>query len=140
MSKSKTPETIPFSLRLTPDEHATLKLDAAGGSMAALARKRLFGGNVEPRKTRGKFPVKDWQALGKVLGQLGASDVSTNLRELAEAARAGCLVIDSLTEANLTRACRDIGLMRAELMKALGVRETQTTRSLNSEFEKAAKP
>jgi len=48
----------PFSLRLSFEERARLERDAAGMSLGAYIRERLFGEDAAPRKTRGKFPVK----------------------------------------------------------------------------------
>ena len=58
----------PFSLRLTFEERAKLERDAAGMALGAYIRSRLLDPEtVAPRK-RGKFPVKDHQALAQLLG------------------------------------------------------------------------
>ena len=46
-------------------------------SLGAYIRERLFGEDAAPRKTRGKFPVKDHEALGRVLAALGSSRLSS---------------------------------------------------------------
>lgn len=134
MSETK----IPFSLRLSADEHRTLKEAAGSQSMANFARARLFDGNSKPRKKRGLRPVKDREALGRVLGMLGASDASRNLRTLAEAAETGCLLVDANTLAQLSSACADISAMREDIMNALGVRTECSLRSLTAAFRQAA--
>ena len=83
----------PFSLRLTFEERAALEQAAAGMPLGAYIRSRLFDGDLPPRRTRGKFPVKDQQALGKVLGELGKSRFANNLNQLARAANTGSLPV-----------------------------------------------
>ena len=59
----------PFSLRLTPEERAQLEKAAGGLSLGAYIHSRLFSGNSKKR-TRGKHPVKDYQALAQIQGRL----------------------------------------------------------------------
>lgn len=138
MSKTKTNPKIPFSLRLTTEEHATLKQAAGDVSMANFARARLFDGKSILRKKRGLRPVKDRQALGRVLGRLGVSNVSQNLHILAEAAKTGCLVVDSKTQRELLEACAEIKAMRCELMLALGMRVESPRSVISIDFREAA--
>ena len=112
----------PFSLRLTFEERAKLEQDAAGLSLGAYVRQRLFGKDVSPRHTRGKFPVKDHEALGRVLAALGASRISSNLNQLARAAHTGSLPITPETEEDLAEACAAIVAIREDLLRALGTR------------------
>jgi len=119
-SQQKPKYPPPFSLRLTFDERARLEREAAGMSLGAYIRERLFGSNVAPRKTRGKFPVKDHEALGRVLGALGSSRLSSNLNQLAKAANTGSLPVTPDTEAELREACAAVLVMREELLMALG--------------------
>jgi hypothetical protein len=116
--RAKTP--APFSLRLTFEERAQLERDAAGMSLGAYIRGRLFGKDVMPRMTRGKTPVKDHKALGRVLGALGGSRLSQNLNQLAKAVNIGSLPVTPETERDLREACAAVALLRAELMRALG--------------------
>ena len=46
------------SLRVTPEEKAQLRRDAAGIPLSAYVRDRLLGDNAKPRRGRGKFPVE----------------------------------------------------------------------------------
>ena len=112
---------VPFSLRLTFEERARLEREALGMSLGAYIRLRLFGENVAPRKTRGRQPVKDHEALGRVLGALGGSRLSQNLNQLAKAVNTGSLPVTPETERDLREACAAVALIRAELMRALGV-------------------
>ena len=112
----------PFSLRLTFEERARLEREAAGMALGAYIRLKLFGDDAAPRKTRGKFPVKDHEALGRVLGALGASRLSSNLNQLARAVNSGSLPVTPDTEAALLDACDDVAAIRTELMQALGMR------------------
>lgn len=110
----------PFSLRLTHEERARLLADAGRKPMGAYIRERLFGDDAAPRKGRGYSPVKDYEALGRVLGALGRSRLSSNLNQLAKAVNTGSLPVTPETEASLRQACREVSDMRADLLRALG--------------------
>jgi hypothetical protein len=111
---------VPFSLRLTFEERARLEHEATGMSLGAYIRLRLFGDDVAPRKTRGRQPVKDHEALGRVLGALGGSRLSQNLNQLAKAVNTGSLPVTPETERDLREACASVALLRADLIRALG--------------------
>lgn len=130
--------TIPFSLRLTAEEHQLLK-DAAGStSMASFVRSRLFDEKAKPRKKRGLRPIKDREALARVLGQLGRSEISANLRSLSEAAQSGCLIVDASIVADLSEACADVAAMRQNIMQALGIKVEIVPLTLSEQFKHAA--
>lgn len=69
----------PFSLRLSFEERAQLERDAAGLSLSAYVRERIFDGSKTTPRRRGKFPVKDQKALASVLAMLGQSRLANNL-------------------------------------------------------------
>lgn len=110
----------PFSLRFTFEERA--KLDLLRGSMplGQYIREQVLGDDAAPRKKRGRHPVKDHEALGRVLGALGSSRLSSNLNQLARATNSGSLPVSPETEADLRQACEDVKAMRQELLRALG--------------------
>jgi hypothetical protein len=111
----------PFSLRLTFEERAKLERDAAGMALGAYIRSRLLDPEtVAPRK-RGKFPVKDHQALAQLLGLLGQSRLANNVNQLARAANTGSLAVTPDTEAALMSATADINHMRQLLIQALDI-------------------
>jgi len=125
----------PFSLRLSFDERARLEQDAAGMALGAYIRDRLFGEDVAPRKTRGKAPVKDFAALGRVLAALGQSRLSSNLNQLAKAVNTGSLPVTPETEEDLWQACKDVQAMRRDLMIALGLYETGSGSKAGMDFK-----
>ncbi|TPE46483.1 hypothetical protein [Amaricoccus solimangrovi] len=110
----------PFSLRLSHEERARLVAEAGRKSLGEHIRYRLFGQNAERRKRPGNSPVKDQEALGRVLGALGKSRLSSNLNQLAKAVNTGSLPVTPETEADLRQACRDVAAIRADLLRALG--------------------
>jgi hypothetical protein len=110
---------LPFSLRLTFAERAKLERDAAGMSLGAYIRARLLDPDtIAPRK-RGKFPVKDHQALAQLLGLLGQSRLANNVNQLAKAANSGSLPVTPDTEAALLTAVAEVSHMRQLLIQAL---------------------
>lgn len=110
------------SLRVNAEERERLEREAAGMSLGAYIRGRLFDGGFKPRKTRGKFPVKDHQALSRVLRRLGDAHRVRDFEVLTDAASDGRLLLSIETDAALRRACRDISAMRADLIAALGLK------------------
>lgn len=121
MADEKNRYPPPFSLRFTFEERAALDRAADGMPLGAYIRSRLFNGEVTPRRTRNKHPVKDHQALGQVLGELGRSRLANNLNQLARAANSGSLPVTPETEAAIREACASVGTIRASLMTALGL-------------------
>ncbi len=118
----KTKKTdAPFSLRLTFEERARLEKEAAGMSLGAYIRSRLFDTKAPVRRTRGKFPVKDHQELGKLLGELGKSRIANNINQLAKAANSGSLEVSPDTEKAIKLSCKDIRWIRTSLIDALGL-------------------
>ncbi len=120
-TKTKTPP--PLSLRLTREERARLERDALGRSLSAHIRERLFAEDAAVRKTRGKEPVKDHQALARVLGLLGKSRIANNLNQLACDANCGALAMDDVTARQIEEAYTHVQSMRTELVHALGLVE-----------------
>ena len=113
----------PFSLRLSAEERLRLEREAAGMSIGAYIRWRVFEPSTPPPKSRGKFPVKDHQALAKALGLLGQSRLSNNLNQLARAANTGSLSLTPDTETQLLAAVQDISAIRRMIVAALGLSE-----------------
>jgi hypothetical protein len=111
----------PLSFRLTDEERTALQKAAAGLSLSDYIRSRLFGPDVKPRRTQGKFPVKDHAALARLLGQFGQSRIANNLNQLAKAVNTGSLPVTPETEGEIKRACEDIGVIRSALIQALGL-------------------
>lgn len=114
----------PFSLRLTFEQRARLEADAAGMSLAAYIHWRLFDPDQPPPRQRGKAPVKDQEAIARVIGLLGQSRIANNLNQLARQANLGTLPVTPDTEAALAEAAADIAAMRQMLVKALGLDAT----------------
>lgn len=114
-------QIAPFSLRLTFEERAQLEKDAAGMSLSAYIRTRLFDSEAPKRRTRGKHPVKDHTELGKLLGELGKSRIANNINQLAKAVNSGSLEVSPDTEQSIQNSCGDISWIRRTLIVALGL-------------------
>lgn len=113
----------PISVRFTQEERAELERKAGDLSLSSYVRSRCIGETAPAHRTRGKRPVKDHEALGKVLGALGQSRLSNNLNQLAKAAHTGTLGVQDDTEEALLKAAYDIAYIRLTLIKALGLQE-----------------
>jgi len=109
-----------FSLRFTYEERALLDELAGDKPLSVYIREQLLGDDASPRKRRGNSPVKDKEALGRVVGALGASRLSANLNQLAKAVNSGSLPMTPEVETELKEACADVARMRDDLLRALG--------------------
>ncbi|XWN31406.1 MAG: plasmid mobilization relaxosome protein MobC [Devosia sp.] len=122
VSSTKPPRRpAPFSLRLSVEERTRLEKAAGGQPLGSFIREQLLGGDLVPRRTRGRTPVKDHAALAKVLAALGASRLANNLNQLAKAAHMGALPVSPEVEAELQEACAAVREIRLRLLQALGV-------------------
>ena len=115
-------QTHTVSLRVTFAEKERLERDAIGMSRSEYIRERLFGTSAQPHKPRGKHPIKDYEALGRVLGLLGRSQLANDLNELNWSVENGAIKIDAATALAIKMACTDVAAMRAELVIALGLK------------------
>ncbi|MEO8656445.1 MAG: hypothetical protein ABI409_20145 [Ramlibacter sp.] len=111
----------PFSLRLSAQEKAELLRRAGNMPLGAYIRTCLLDGEERPRRSR-RQPLKDEQALAKVLGELGKAKLANNLNQLAKAANLGFLPVGPETEQAIVEACQEVRRMRETLMVALGLR------------------
>jgi len=110
-----------ITLRLTEDEMAKLKHLSTGMTVSAYIRKCIFGKDEAPRKVRLKAPVKDQEALARVLGKLGESRIANNLNQMAYEAHCGSLLLDEQTYNQIKEAYEHISSMRLHLLEALGI-------------------
>jgi hypothetical protein len=106
------------------EERQRLDKEAAGMSIAAYIRWRLFEPDSPPPKLRGKQPVKDHQALAQLLALLGQSRLANNMNQLARSANSGSLPFTPETERMLNEAADDIAEMRKLLLQALNLDAT----------------
>lgn len=111
----------PLSIRLTVAERADLEARAGDQPVSTYAKSLLFAVTARAARLGPRNPSLDHQILAQLLGALGRSEIAAHLAELAEAARSGSLPLDELTTCQLHEACHDVALMRAELMRGLGV-------------------
>lgn len=111
----------PISLRVTFEEKANLEKAAAGMSLSAYIRWKLFDPSSPPPPRRAAFPVKDFRALAQLLAMLGQSRLANNMNQLARAANSGSLAVTPETEEALLTAVSEVAHMRSLLIQALGV-------------------
>ncbi|MBL1419300.1 MAG: hypothetical protein COC24_002200 [Alphaproteobacteria bacterium] len=121
--KKPTKRIAPISVRVTESERVLLEdfSNAVGMSISAYIKWRVFAPDRPKPKSRCKAPVKDFTALGSILGELGQSQIAPNLAQLAEAAKSGSLPITPETESKLVKAAKDISHIRNMLIQALGL-------------------
>ena len=110
----------PFCIRLSDDERAQLKAEAAGKPVSTYARWKLLGDKVQKRRAYRKPKVND-AVLAQVLAALGNSHLSSNLNQLAKAANIGTLPLTPDVVEEIEEACAAVSAMRRDLIEALGL-------------------
>lgn len=113
----------PVFVRVTSEERDQLEKNAGDLTISAYVRSRCIGSAAEPHRTRGKKPVKDYEALCQVLGALGKSKLPNNVNQIAKAINTGTLELPEVTEAAMLEAAYNIAYIRLTLIKALGLQE-----------------
>lgn len=113
----------PVTVRLKPEERERLEQAADDLSLSAYIRLCLFGDDAPAHRTRGKRPVKDYQALAQLMGMLGRSNLPNNINQLAKAANQGDVLLPDDAHHDLKTAALEIAAIRLLLIKALGLKD-----------------
>ncbi|MEO1046372.1 MAG: hypothetical protein AAFX04_13095 [Pseudomonadota bacterium] len=116
-----TQQTKPFSIRLSFEERAQLERAAGSRPLGEYVRLKLFGADGA-RSSRSYRPKASQKELAQILARLGLSELGPSLRELASAARLGALPESPETVEAIERACGSVEALRADLVRALGLR------------------
>jgi len=119
---SRKKRTPPVSVRFSDDERAWLVQQAAGRPLSAVIREAVLTGRGTTRTPRRRAPVKDHEALARLLGLLGRSEIGQKLGGILLAVKLGKLHLDDEVHESLREACSDVAAMRRDLVKALGLR------------------
>lgn len=109
----------PLTLRLTPEERATLEELAAGMTLSAYVRACVFAEETKRRKRRPKSVVADKQAAAEALALLGQSRIASNLNQLAYHANIGALIVSEAEKVQIAEANDHLAAIRTLLVKAL---------------------
>lgn len=121
--RHKTTRDCPrVTLRLSVEDHARLQELADGMALSTYIRAKALGETLGRRKPHSTASVADKQALAQLLGLLGQSRVANNLNQLAYQANTGSLPIDDAMRDQISEAYEHVVLMRAILIKALGLK------------------
>lgn len=118
-AKGKRRAVSPLTLRLTPEERATLEELAAGMTLSAYVRACVFAEETKRRKRRPKSVVEDKQAAAEALALLGQSRIASNLNQLAYHANIGALIVGEVEKAHIAEANDHLAAIRTLLVKAL---------------------
>jgi hypothetical protein len=114
----------PVFVRVTEQEREELERNAGDLTISAYVRSRCIGDSAKPHRTRGKRPVKDYEALCQVLGALGKSKLPNNVNQIAKAINTGTLGLPDDIEAAMLEAAYNIAYIRMTLIKALGLKDS----------------
>lgn len=139
MSNSR-PAGRSLSVRFTETERVLLRDKAGETPLGTFIRSAALGSALKVKTVR-RAPLRDSEALGRVLALLGSSRLASNLNQIAKAVNFGSLPVTEETEADLRAACEAIRDMRRCLMLALGIvsQERPKPPSASQAFENAAR-
>ena len=115
-------KTTTLSFRVTAEERAYLEDQAAGLPMSTFLKDCLLGDTTKPKRTRGKRPIKDFDALARILGKLGRADLPNRMTRLILAIEEGRALVDQDLVDELRASIADIAMMRRDLVQALGLK------------------
>ncbi|MEM9765344.1 MAG: hypothetical protein AAF968_23070 [Pseudomonadota bacterium] len=110
----------PLTLRLTEEERATLEKLAAGMTLSAYVRSRIFSVETKRRKRRAQPVVANRHAAAQALALLGQSRIASNLNQLAYHANIGVLIVGDEEKAQIAEANAHLRSIRELLITALG--------------------
>lgn len=115
-------KTRPVSVRLTETEIARLQIEAGSINLSLHIRERLIGGDLQKRR-RTRMPKAGEVELSAILARLGQLELGASLRKLAYAAEIGALPLDEETAGAIRSASDSLRLLRADLLRAIGLKE-----------------
>lgn len=124
VEKTKTQKRIPpVSIRFNETQRRELEKRAKGQALGPYIRDYVLNGHGIERKTRNRNPIKDHEALARVLSALGRSELYNNINEALTLLAASQTQCDGKIENCLLDACADISAMRHSLILALGLQD-----------------
>ena len=115
-----TPQSAPFSLRLSAGERADLEARAGTLALGAYIKGQLFEGKKPQRPAI--LSNADPKSMARALALLGQSRIASNLNQLARAANIGTLPLTPDVEDDLREACTHVAELRTLLIEALGLK------------------
>lgn len=121
------PETKPLCLRFTQEEPARLEAVAGSQPLGTFIRGLVLGTVEKPYRARNLHPVRDREALGRVLGALGQSRLSQNLNQLAKAVHPITTGLDAMSHQRITGGLR-VPLRGPEMTVVMDGKRTPTDR------------
>lgn len=110
-----------LTIRFNAEEWAELERKAAGHPVSTYAREKLLGGAVAKRQPQRRPQAND-VLLARILAALGNSDLSKNMREIAEGIRTGTVPDADNLAMTIHAACLTIEKIRRDQIRALGIK------------------
>lgn len=114
--------TPPVSIRFSDDERQLLTSYAGDKPLSSYVRDYVMRAHNGKTQKRNRISTADPKQSAQLLGMLGRSELTSQLREILNRADHDTFFLDRNTEAQLRKACAEIIDMRQMLMKGLGLR------------------
>lgn len=110
-----------LTIRFNADEWTELEHKAAGRPVSTYARKKLLGAAAKKRQPQRRPQAND-VLLARILAALGSSDLSKNMRDIAEGIRTGTVPDAENLAQTIHTACLTIEKIRRDQIRALGIK------------------
>lgn len=121
--KEKQKRAAPLSLRLSSEQRNELEQFAGELPLGSYIKEQLFKGSTKPRSFRARGgAVEDRKLLGQVLRALGSANIIKTIGNLRDADDNQVLIMSDAANFAVHQACRDIAIMRRDLVVALGLK------------------
>ncbi|MEL6568440.1 MAG: hypothetical protein AAFQ22_08485 [Pseudomonadota bacterium] len=108
----------PMSFRVSASEKAALKKLAGTQSLSSFIKARVFS-DAPMNKTAKPSEI------AMLLAQLGSSDLTNSLKDIAASAKLGTLPVTPDVLESLETACEDLRTIRKTLLQMLGSRKAE---------------
>ena len=123
VKKEKPRRPSPLSLRLTSEQRVELEQLARGRPLSGYIKSRLFDGSAKNSSYRARrVAVEDQKLLAQVLRALGNAGIIKVIGKLRAADDNGSLIMSEAANFAVHQACKDIAIMRRDLVAALGLK------------------
>lgn len=122
-AKNKKKRPSPVSIRFSDAQRAALESHTNGQALGPYIKDYVLRGHNAQVRPKNRNPIKNHDALARLLRGLGQSELRTYLCALYELASEGQFTADAETTDKLKQACTDVIAMRSDLVAALGLRE-----------------
>ena len=122
----------PFSIRFSWEQRDKLDELAGDQSWGGYIKWLVFSKQAAHKQAPA---IQDRKALGRLLGALGKSRISSNINQLAKAANSGSLPVNEEVTKALNNAVRSIEWMKITLIEGMGLKAHKNDKQIDQHYD-----